>query len=100
MSRVEGVGVEASTGLEGKIEPLPSLLAAIEAAEACCIKHERLSSPGTGAFHEKLLETRAQNVLHGRGLRFTCGGKRSKAKGCSYNENKLLCYSAQGAVDA
>ncbi|CAM9192055.1 unnamed protein product [Ascophyllum nodosum] len=51
MSRVEGVGVEASTGLEGKIEPLPSLLAAIEAAEACCMKHERLSSPGTGELH-------------------------------------------------
>jgi len=44
MSQMTEVGVEASIGQERELQPLSSLLAAIEAAEACCIEHERLSA--------------------------------------------------------
>lgn len=62
MSKMTEVGVEVSIAQERELQPLASLLAAIEAAEACCIKHEHFSAGiGEGTCIDGILDTRQES---------------------------------------
>lgn len=68
-------GVEACIGQESELQPLASLLSAIEAAEVCCIEHEKLSARiGTGTCINGVLDAQqeSQRVI------FEEGGRRSE----------------------
>lgn len=62
MSKMTKGGIEASLGQERELQPLASLLAAIEAAEACCIEHEKLSARmGKGTCSKGILDTQQES---------------------------------------